>query len=259
MNADRCGAAAVERALRAPKRPGQPALVAFLTGGFPDLDRFAALLVETAAAADLVEVGIPFRDPMADGVSIQRSSHAALNRGASLRRILDRIAGLDLAAPVLLMSYLNPLLAFGFDRLAAACVAARVAGLVVPDLPFDEDGALRAATAARGLAQVCLVTPLTPADRLLRSCEASSGFVYAVTVAGTTGAAIDADAAATYLDRVRTFASLPVCAGFGIRGADDVARLRDHADGLIVGTALVEAIERGQSPTTFLDSLFTSR
>lgn len=253
MTATLRGAGAIEHALRNPKR--DPALIPFLTGGHPDMDRFAAQLVEAASVADVVEVGVPFRDPMADGVSIQRSSHAALDRGASLSRILDTIRSLELAAPVLLMSYVNPLLAFGLERLADTCVDAGVAGFIVPDLPLDEAGAMRAVTEPRGLALVQLVTPLTPDERLARLCAASTGFVYAVTVAGITGATVDPATITAYLDRVRAASRLPVCAGFGIRTRDDVVRLRGHADGVIVGTALIDAIERGESPRSFLSAL----
>jgi tryptophan synthase alpha chain len=236
---------------------GGPALVAFLTAGFPRRDGFREQLAEVAAGADVVEIGVPFTDPMADGMTIQRSSRAALAQGVTLQWILDELAAMERPrAPLLLMSYLNPLLSFGYEKLAATSVAAGVCGFIVPDLPLDEGDELRAALDRHGLALVQMVTPVTPHERLTRLCAASQGFVYAVTMTGTTGrnATMPADVL-TYLARVRAAASVPVCAGFGIRTREQVEGLRGAADGAIVGSALVEVLERGESPRAFLAAL----
>ncbi len=236
----------------------KPALVAFVTAGFPDPDGFLSLLAEVAGAADAVEIGVPFTDPMADGVTIQRSSQAALAKGVSLKWILEQLASRDfeLASPVLLMSYLNPLLAFGYDALAERAAGAGVSGFIVPDLPYEESAPLRAALDAHGLALVQLVTPATPRDRLRALCRSSQGFVYAETRTGITGsaAALPPDAA-EYLATVSAASDLPVCAGFGVRERAQVAEIGKHADGVIVGSALIEALERGESPAAFLDGL----
>jgi len=244
-------------ALWAAARSGEPAVVAFLTAGFPRREQFREHLAAVAAAADVVEIGVPFTDPMADGMTIQRSSHEALRQGVTLRWILDELTAMvPPRVPLLLMSYLNPLLSFGFQELAAAASRAGVCGFIVPDLPLDESGALRAALDAHGLALVQLVTPVTPPERLARLCAASQGFVYAVTMTGTTGGAISMPAAALdYLDRVRKVATVPVCAGFGIRAREQVERLRGHVDGVIVGSALVEVLERGETPGPWLAAL----
>lgn len=245
---------AVERANRA----GRPAIAAFLTAGFPSRGHFAGLLASAVSEADLVEVGVPFSDPMADGLTIQRSSRTALEDGTTLPWILDTVAGLppmQSTAPVLLMSYLNPIMAHGFDRFAADAAEARVAGLIVPDLPLEECGELRSVLDRAGIALVQLVTPATPPDRLERVCLASRGFVYAVTMKGTTGASVDADSIAEYLERVRSVSTLPVLAGFGVRSASDVTALGGLADGVIVGSALVEAIDRGVDPAAFVRAL----
>ncbi|HEY3731147.1 MAG TPA: tryptophan synthase subunit alpha [Steroidobacteraceae bacterium] len=244
-------------ALRAAAKHGQPALVAYLTAGFPDREKFREHLQAVAAEADVVEVGVPFSDPMADGVTIQRSSEQALRAGVTLAWILDELAALaPLAAPLLLMSYMNPLLAFGLAALARRAAQVGVCGFIVPDLPFDESEELRSALAPHGLALVQMVTPVTPPERLARVASASQGFVYAVTMTGTTGHVIAAPRdIADYLVRVRAAALVPVCAGFGIRSREQVDALRGLVDGVIIGSALVEVVERGESAQQWLATL----
>ena len=154
------------------------------------------------------------------------------------------------------MSYLNPLLAFGLSELPDAAARAGVAGFIVPDLPYEESAELSTALNARGLALVQMVTPVTPAERQRTVCAASQGFVYAVTMTGTTGRSVAVpDEVIRYLDGVRSVSPLPVCAGFGIRSREQVERLRGHVDGVIVGSALVECLERNEDPASFLRSL----
>jgi tryptophan synthase alpha chain len=247
-----------ERIRRALEDCEGPAIVAFLTAGYPEPGRFLTDLRAIAAAAEVIEIGVPFSDPMADGVTIQRSSHKAIENGVSLRWILDQLDQRDfeLDAPVLLMSYLNPLLAFGYRRLAERALAAGVSGFMVPDLPLEESGPLHEALRGAGLALVQFVTPATPPTRMRTLCEASEGFVYAVTRMGITGggAALPAELS-TYLDTVDTASTLPVCAGFGVRDAAQVRSIAGHADGVIVGSALVEVLEQGADPAAFLRSL----
>jgi tryptophan synthase alpha chain len=247
----------ITAALRAAGRTGEPALVAYLTAGFPSRARFAEHVHALARSADVIEIGVPFTDPMADGVTIQRSSRVALAQGVTLEGILRELAAMaPVEAPLLLMSYLNPLLAFGLARLPEAAALARVSGFIVPDLPFDESSSLREELAGDGLALVQMVTPVTRPERLARVCAASEGFVYAVTMTGTTGRSVAVPAETLeYLDRVRAEAALPVCAGFGIRDRGQVERLRGHVDGIIVGSALVEVLERGEDPAAWLEAL----
>jgi tryptophan synthase alpha chain len=246
------------QAIRGAAREQRPALLAFFTAGYPDRSVFADTLLGIARAADVVEIGVPFSDPMADGISIQRASRAALAGGASLAWILSELAHLRARAgiPLVLMSYLNPLLAFGVERLAERAASCGVNGFIVPDLPLEESAPLREAFDAAGLALVQLVSPLTSDARLQRICAASRGFVYAVTTTGTTGRD-DAlpSAVPRYLARVRSASSLPVCAGFGIRRAEQIRQLASHTDGVVVGSALVEALERGEDPALFLHAL----
>ena len=256
--AARTGRERLEAALREPGRSNRLALAAFLTAGFPDRERFPALLDSVAAVADVVEIGVPFSDPMADGVTIQRASREALAAGVSLRWILALLAARPARAgtPIVLMSYLNPLLALGLDRLPGAAADAGVAGLIVPDLPLEESDALRAALTPAGIALVQMVTPVTPPDRLERIGAASEGFTYAVTVTGTTGGSVAADGdVGRYLDRARAASRVPLMAGFGIRDAAQVRALAGRADGVIVGSALIEAIEAGRDPADFLRRL----
>ncbi len=235
---------------------GRTALVAFLTAGYPERARFAEQLEALSRAADVVEIGVPFSDPMADGLTIQRASQAAIASGVTLTWILDQIEHVDASAPLVLMSYLNPLLAFGYERLAERAAAVGVAGFIVPDLPLDESEEIAAALKQHGLALIQLVTPVTTDERLAKSCAASTGFVYAVTVTGITGgAARENDRLAEYLAKVAAASPVPVCAGFGVREPAQVAEIGRYVPGVIVGSALVEAMERGEEPADFIRSL----
>jgi tryptophan synthase alpha chain len=245
-------------AIRRATDEDRPAIVAYMTAGFPDRAGFRANLAAIASSADVVEIGVPFSDPMADGLTIQRASQVALRDGFTLPWLLDELAALQPRprTPLLLMSYLNPLLAYGLDRLPEAAAQAGVAGFIIPDLPYEESADMRAALSRAGLALVQLVTPVTPPERLRMLCEASSGFVYAVTMTGTTGKSVAVpDEILDYMDRVRKVAKVPVCAGFGIRSREQVVRMRGHVDGVVVGSALVEVLERGEDPRAFLATL----
>jgi tryptophan synthase alpha chain len=248
----------ISAAIRARAATGQPAIVGFMTAGFPDRASFTRNLLAIGGDADVVEIGVPFSDPMADGMTIQRASHVALQGGFTLTWLLDELRSMRARpqAPLLLMSYLNPLLAYGLDRLPEAAAAAGVAGFIIPDLPYEESAEIRRALDRAGLALVQMVTPVTPAARLRMLCEASQGFVYAVTMTGTTGKSVAVpDEVLAYMDRVRDVSPVPVCAGFGIRGREQVARMTGHVDGVVVGSALVEVLERGEDPAAFVRGL----
>jgi tryptophan synthase alpha chain len=249
---------AISAAIRASNDKGRPALVGYLTAGFPSRRQFKESLAAVASVCDVVEIGVPFSDPMADGATVQRASFAALADGTTLPWILSELKSIvpRHTAPILLMSYLNPLLSFGLESLPRAAAAAGVAGFIVPDLPFEESADLHGALAGEGLALVQMVTPVTPPDRLTMLCREAKGFVYAVTMTGTTGKSAEVPAdVLDYMDRVRRAASVPVCAGFGIRSHSQVARFAPHVDGVVVGSALVEALEKGVDVAAFLRSL----
>jgi tryptophan synthase alpha chain len=237
--------------------PGKTAIVAFITAGYPSREKFREHLTQIGNAADVVEIGVPFTDPMADGVTIQRSSREALAQGFTLKWLLQELSLMQRPrSPIVLMSYLNPLLAHGLEKLAVDAAAAGVCGFIVPDLPYDEAGDFRAALAGPGLALIQMVTPVTQPERMAKLCAASQGFVYAVTMTGTTGKTAAVPAEVTrYLDEVCALTKLPVCAGFGIRSRAQVQQLQGHVAGVIVGSALVEVLEQGADPALFLSSL----
>jgi len=251
MNA---GAVRIEASLR--EAGGRPALAAFLTAGYPEWGTFHRHLAAVARVADLVEVGVPFSDPIADGITIQRASRAALEAGVTLASILEAVRGA--ASPIVLMTYLNPVLAYGVERLAADAAAAGIAGLIVPDLPREERDILLGPLESSGVALIPLVAPATEPARAAAIAAEAEGFVYAVSINGTTGGASAGFAAARpYLARVREAARCPVLAGFGVRTKDDVRALAPPADGVIVGSALIDAIERGDDPAAFLEGVLS--
>jgi tryptophan synthase alpha chain len=250
---DLFGAEAITRAIR---EPSGPAICAYVTAGYPTLDMFGSVVESVARSADLVEIGVPFTDPMADGLTIQQASQQALSNGVTLDWIFEILAGIDLPVPHLLMGYYNPFLAFGLDRLSRAMADSGTSGVIVPDLPLEECGPLREVFEPLGLAVVQLVTPATSSQRLERITTSGAGFVYAVTTTGVTGGNSQLPVEAMqYLDRVRAASPLPVLAGFGVRTQTQVAALAPHVDGVVIGSALIEAIARGDDPGAFLDGL----
>jgi len=248
----------IGEAIIAANNDGRTGLVPFITAGYPDPDTFASSLQAIAEVGDVVELGVPFSDPMADGMTIQRSSFAAIENGVTLSWIFDQLDPLQgsINAPLIMMSYLNPLLAFGYAKLASRARETGVCAFIVPDLPYEESAEISAALDAEGAGLIQLVTPATPADRMKLLADATRGFLYAVTITGITGGSsgLPPDLAA-YLDQVSAVSSLPVCAGFGIRTAGDVVNVGKHAAGAIVGSALVEVLERGEDPAAFLRQL----
>ena len=235
---------------------GGHAICAYLTAGYPSLESFPGILRDVAAVVDVVEVGVPFTDPMADGQTIQKASHQALLSGVNLDYVFDTLDSAELETPHLLMGYYNPFLAYGLDRLVSRMAVAGTSGLIVPDLPIEESGDLADSLETRGLGLVQLVAPTTPDDRLRKLAGASRGFVYAVTTKGTTGGATSFDEEVlSYLDRVKAVSELPVLAGFGVREQSQVVELEGHVDGVVVGSALIDAIDRGEDPARFLEGL----
>jgi len=229
---------------------GQPAVVPFFTAGYPDTDTSRRLLGAAAAAGcRLVEIGVPFSDPVADGPAIQAASRAALDGGMTLAGALDlagEAAG-DLGLVPVLMGYLNPVLSFGPERFAAACAARGVAGVIVPDLPLEEAAGLRALLLEHGVSLVDLVAPTSGPARLAAYGARATGFLYLVSTTGVTGAGIGQDIDA-YVARVREHCALPLYVGFGIADAASAARVTRTADGVIIGSALQRVVAGAGGP-----------
>ncbi len=232
-------------AFRAARDGGRAALVPYLTAGFPDRDTSLAALQAADRWGDVLEVGVPFSDPLADGPTIQRASHVALHRGMSLAGTLDLIGEAGLVHPVVLFTYLNPVLAYGVPRLLADAAAAGVSGLLLTDLPAGGDPAVEQAVADGGLDLIRLVAPTTTDRRLAEIAAGASGFLYLVTRLGVTGVRPElARDLAQQVHRVKACSSLPVAAGFGISTPEQARAAGELADGVVVGSALVARLER---------------
>ncbi|MCK5679726.1 tryptophan synthase subunit alpha [bacterium] len=236
----------LEQKFRELKKEGAKALITFITAGDPDLDATCDL-VETlvAAGADVVELGVPFSDPLADGPTIQAASGRALAQGVTLKKIIATVAKIRLRTdiPLVLMSYYNPLFSYGLEEFVADAATAGVDGVIVPDLPLEESYLLRSLADGK-IAVVPLAAPTTPDARLAKIVASGSGFLYYVTVTGITGTRTSLPLELTStLDRVRKIADkLPLAAGFGISTPEQARVIGKHSDAIIVGSALVEII-----------------
>ena len=235
------------------KSSGRKALVPFMTAGDPSKEATVPVmhaLVE--AGADVIELGVPFSDPMADGPTIQRSSERALERGAGLSFALEATRAFrerDADTPVVLMGYLNPVEIRGYARFAADAAAAGVDGVLLVDLPPEEAGELRDALGGHGLQLVLLASPTTPAARLDRLCADAQGYLYYVSYAGVTGAdRLDTGDASGHLAEIRARAGVPVVVGFGIKDAAGAAAMAPSAEDVVVGSALVAALADAADP-----------
>lgn len=238
------------------KQRDELALLAYLTAGFPTLETSLDHVQTAAQHADIIEIGIPFSDPIADGPTIQYASQVALDQGATLRKILPALRERKIDRPLVFMSYLNPLLAYGRERLLAELPPAGVHGLIIPDLPVEEADEWVAATRAANVSLVFLAAPTSDEARLENIARKSDGFVYAVSVTGITGArATMNDALPDYLGQLRRMCRQPVCVGFGISQPTHIQRLRGMADGAIVGSRLIDAIRQQEDLSSLLKAL----
>jgi tryptophan synthase alpha chain len=229
------------------------ALAVFLTAGYPSIDLTLPLVeaVETAGA-DLIELGIPFSDPIADGPVIQESSETALRNGMTLAKIFTLVSEIrkQSAIPLGLMGYANPIFAFGHEQFIRRCAATGVDGVIVPDLTLEEGIPFREATHAAGISSILLTAPTTPADRIRRLDEASSGFLYCVSSTGVTGTRADlSSSAGSYLAMVRETVKLnPLLVGFGIATPGDARSIAALSDGVIIGSSLINIIRQKSGP-----------
>lgn len=237
----------ISAAFAAAKAEGRAALVAYVMAGDPSLEACAAILdALPGAGVDVIELGFPFTDPMADGPSIQRAGIRALKNGVTLKKTLALVAGFRAkhpSTPLIVMGYLNPIETMGHAAFAALAAESGVDGAIIVDAPPEEDAPLRAAMAGQDLALIRLATPTTDEARLPAVIEGVSGFVYYVSVAGITGdKTIQTGDIAAAVARVRAASGLPVAVGFGIKTPQDAANTARIADGVVVGSALVDAI-----------------
>lgn len=248
MSREATEAGRIREAFEALRRDGRRGFVPYITAGDPDLETTRALIVELArAGATLIELGVPFSDPVADGPTIQRASERALRHGFGLADVLQTLADArtQTDVPVIIFSYFNPLLQFGVERLATEARRAGVDGVLATDLVPEESADFNAALARHGLDQIFLVAPTTSDARLQLIAERASGFIYAVSRAGVTGARASLSAEAERLvARVRRVSDLPVAVGFGISTREQVADVWRYADAAVVGSALVAEIEK---------------
>ena len=243
----------IEDAFKTLKQQGQKGFIPFITAGDPDLATTEELLVVLAnSGATLIELGVPFSDPMADGPVIQRASERALKHGFGLQEILDSVARArkQIDVPIILFSYYNPLLQFGMKRVAKAAKDAGLDGVLVTDLTPEESGESEAELRANGLDMIFLVAPTSTDERLKLVAQRASGFIYAVSRAGVTGAQSTVSAEAEKLvHRMRQFSELPIAVGFGISNAEQVKDVNRYADAVVVGSAIVAEMERiGAAP-----------
>lgn len=248
----------LQRQLADRRAAGRTALICYLTAGDPDLQTSLLLARAVAAVgADVIEFGVPFSDPLADGPVIQAATQRALAAGATPEAVLAlvrRFRAADPVTPAVLMGYYNPILRRGIEAYCAAAAAAGADGLIVPDLPHEEAGDLRAGAATRGLALVPLVAPTAGEDRVAAICRQAAGFVYCVAVKGVTGARDGlSEAVPTLVARVRRHTDLPVAVGFGIGTPAAAAAAGAVADAVVVGSALVRLCGLGLPPGELLD------
>jgi len=242
----------IEDCFAAARKAGRKVLVPFITAGDPDPSWSVPVmhaLVE--AGADLIELGVPFSDPMADGTVIQLASERAIEKQVSLQGVLQMVAAFreqDKRTPVVLMGYMNPVEHYGRKRFPAAAKSAGVDGLLLVDCPPEERGDLGAAMSEAGLDGICLIAPTTTRDRVRNICSHASGFIYYVSLKGITGAGqLNSSGLAEPVRQIREFSDLPVAVGFGIKNAEMAVRVAGHADAVVIGSALVEALAEAGS------------
>ncbi|WP_252504849.1 tryptophan synthase subunit alpha [Sporosarcina sp. Marseille-Q4943] len=240
----------LERRIRTCIANGEKAFVPYILagdGGLATLKEKLLFLQEAGVTA--IEVGIPFSDPVADGEAIQQAGARALTEGVTLRKVLEELERCkgEVAVPLVVMTYLNPVLAFGMPQFVEVCEKAGVSGLIIPDLPLEESGPFREELKGKDIAWIPLVSLTSPDERIAKIAESAEGFLYAVTVNGITGKRNDfSEELYSHLQRVKQISTVPVLAGFGISTREQVKEMCNHTDGVIVGSAIVEALHRNE-------------
>lgn len=244
------GRLSIQAAFQTAQQQNRAALMPYYTLGYPDRATSLDVVEAIAPYSDLLELGVPFSDPLADGPTVQHSTQVALQNGTTLADCLKMVAELrqrGMTTPVLLMGYLNPFMAYGLDKLMVDAVAAGVQGFIVPDLPPEEADEMEAAAAASGLVLVHFLAPTSSPGRIDNVTQRATGFIYLVSLTGVTGArsSLSSDLAA-FVERVRVKANVPLAIGFGISTPEQAAAVGHMADGVIVGSALINATNRAE-------------
>lgn len=228
---------------------GKKAFVPYIMAGDGGLETLKEkLLFLQGSGADAVEIGIPFSDPVADGPTIQEAGIRALGKGTTLRKVLENIKTFktEISIPLILMTYLNPLVAYGIEKFAEDAAKAGVSGCIIPDLPLEEEDFILPSLELQGISLIRLVTLTTPVERIKEIGSKATGFIYAVTVTGITGARNNfSEELASFLNSVKSVSSVPVLAGFGVSNAEQVREMCKHCDGVIVGSKIIDLFEQG--------------
>lgn len=245
-----CGSSAISAAFDVAHAEGRCALITYLTLGYPSpADTLKLVPALQAAGSDIIELGVPFSDPIADGPIIQRASHLALQAGVTPRDCLElatEVRGSGVTVPLVLMGYYNPIHSYGVEAFVQDSSSAGIDGFIVPDLPLEEAALLRRACQERGLAVVFLVAPTSSEARIAQIAHATQGFLYVVSRLGTTGTSRSpGDELSSQLETVRRYATTPVAVGFGISSLEQARALATQVDGIVVGSAVVKRAQEG--------------
>lgn len=245
---------ALEEKILEAKKSHRPAIVPFLTANFPDREKFWKHLEELdKAGADIIEIGVPFSDPVADGPVIEEASRRVLEKGANLKEILKGLSERKFRAGIVLMGYMNPFLQYGLEELARDAKNAGVNGFIIPDLPYEEEDIIKPLLERDGMALIPLVGPNTPPDRMEKYAKDAKGYVYVVSVMGVTGERDNVSkSVSALLKRVKNIFTVPAALGFGLRHPSQLAELEEKPDAAIFGSALVTWLDAGKPAAEFI-------
>lgn len=239
------------------KKRQEVALIIYITFGFPDMKRTMEYIDEIIrGGADIIELGVPFSDPIADGATIQYASQIALNSGACLEKLIEMVGSVKFNIPIVLMSYLNPIISYGRERFFKDVKKAGIGGVIIPDLPIEESKDWTAQAEDNGIETIFLVAPTSTEQRIKEIARSSQGFIYAVSVTGTTGMRQAlAPGLFEFIKKVRKNSDKPIAVGFGISNPEQIDILKGEVDGVIVGSRIVEAIKEGENLVQLIKEL----